>query len=281
MAVLDESIQLTAIVPVWDRYCDFLPGCVDDLLGQRVPLRLLIVDNCSDTALPTLPAGVEVIRTRSRLSAGAARNHALRRVSTPYVCFLDVDDRLLPGTLAFCLERLREQPALIGCMTAPLAWNADTGEIAPFAYPRPHVYWLSGRRTLLALYLLGRCAVNVATGSVWTTDAVRQAGGFGDGDYAEDWQLASALALRGAIALHRRPGRLYRQHDGSLVAGVHEDAYRRCFDALRAQARQTPGSSLAVRASLPLFAVLHRLKLRVQVRSERRAVSQPRAGAMA
>ena len=44
-------------------------------------------------------------------------------------------------------------------MTAPVAWNADTGDTAPFGYPRRHVYWLSGRRTLLALYLFwGRMA---------------------------------------------------------------------------------------------------------------------------
>ena len=272
----DDSPLLTAILPVWDRYCEFLPGCIEDVQRQGVPVRLVVVENCSTTPLPTVPAGVEVVRTPSRVTAGGARNLGLTRVSTPYVCFLDVDDRLLPGTLAFCLGRLQAQPRLVGCMTAPVAWNPETGETAPFGYPRRHVYRLSERRTLLALYLLGRCAVNVATGSIWRTDAVRESGGFGDADYAEDWQLAGALALRGPIALERRPGRLYRRHEGSLAAGVHEEAYRRCFDTLRAQARRTPGSPLAVRASLPVFAALHRLKLRLQVAAERRAVHTTR-----
>ena len=55
------------------------------------------------------PRHVHTIHLPARVSVGAARNAAVEHTSTPYVLFLDADDRLLPGTLAFLVDQPRRE----------------------------------------------------------------------------------------------------------------------------------------------------------------------------
>ena len=110
----ERGTALTVVVPVWDDYLHWLGECVGSVWAQRdeVPLRVLVVDNASATPPAGLPDGVEVLGTARRLSLGAARNHGLGRVATPFVAFADADDRFPPGYFAFAVERLRARPGV-------------------------------------------------------------------------------------------------------------------------------------------------------------------------
>jgi glycosyltransferase involved in cell wall biosynthesis len=233
---------------------------------------VIVVDNASTQPLPALPSEVKVIRTERRLSTGTARNAGLAHVGTPYVAFVDADDALLPGALSFCLSELDAHPEDVACGGSLLAWDAATGHTRPCGRPRDHVLRLSRRRLPLALYLLGRCAFFLETGAVLRTDALVDAGGFGDGDYAEDWQLAAALAFRGPIALHRRPVGLYRIHDQSLYASARGRAlYAASMRALRVRMRRDPRVPRWVKLLvLPLLVPAHELKARLLERAEAR-----------
>jgi glycosyltransferase involved in cell wall biosynthesis len=261
--------ELTVVVPVWDDYVRFLPDCLEHVMAQDgVELRVLVVDNASCVALPDLPARVDRIRTAKRLAAGPARNASLEVVTTPYICFVDADDLPLPGTFRFCIDRLARRPDLVACATASLAWDADTGICRTMNWPRDHVYSVVRRRRAFALYMLGRCALPLTTRTVLRTNAVRDAGGFGSGSLAEDWTLGAALAFRGAVEFHRRPGHLYRQHTGSLFRRDHPAAtYDTALQELRMRLNTDPAVPQWVKAALPLVGLAHRLKSRVLARN--------------
>ena len=209
--------ELTVVIPVWGDYARYLPDCLAAVRAQDTTAHVIVVDNAGEAPLGPLGDDVTVIRTPRRLSVGAARNFGLRCVLTEYVCFADVDDQVLPGTWRFLLDRLEDDAELVACATQLWWWNEQTGGKRPAPSPRAHVYrHLSGRRRAFALYMLLRMALPTTTVTIFRTRIAKDAGGYGDSDHAEDWVFAAAVALRGRIEQHRRPGALVRLHEGSL-----------------------------------------------------------------
>jgi glycosyltransferase involved in cell wall biosynthesis len=255
--------DVTVVVPVWDRYCAFLRGCVDSIRDQGAAHRLVVVDNASDEPLPRLPRGVDVIRAPSRLSAGAARNLALDEVETSGVLFCDADDQLLPGTIAFLRHRLAARPELVGCVSRYVSWDPETGaRLVRDRSPKPIVFRVAPHRRAFALANL-RYNCFPIVGALLRTEAVRDAGGFGDSDVGEDWILGTQLAFRGPLEFHTRPAFLRRVHAGSLWHRSHTDAvYRERCRLLRERLRHDPAVPRWVKASLPLLAVVHRRDVR-------------------
>ena len=91
--------SVTVVIPVWDPpYVNWLPHAVEAVRAQDPGVRIVVVDNASAVAVPTLE-GTDVVRTSKRLSAGEARNAGMRHVDTEFVMFLDADDELLAGAL--------------------------------------------------------------------------------------------------------------------------------------------------------------------------------------
>jgi len=255
---------VTVVVPVWDSYCAFLPGCLESVLAQEGERpRVIVVDNASRRPLPPLPAGVTVVRAGERLSVGAARNLALAEVETPEVIFCDADDRLLPGALAFLRRRMEERPELVACVCRYVSWNPETGERRVLdRSPRPIVFQVSRHRRAFALANLRYNCFPVA-GGILRTDAARGAGGFGDLNVGEDWILGAQLAFRGPIEFHERPAFLRRVHTGSLWYRRHSQAdYLRRCELLRERVRRDPAVPGWVKALLPLVALVHRHDVR-------------------
>jgi O-antigen biosynthesis protein len=214
--------DITAVVACFN-YGAYLKEAVDSLLGQEggAPHVIVVDDGSTDpathAALDALPEQVELVR-QSNAGVVAARNAGGARVRTPFVLFLDADDRLAPGALAAMLRALDEHPA------------------ASFAYGHHRFFgeWDAVMRfppydplRLLDRHLIGLTAL--------TRRAVLDdTGGFDPRfDAFEDWELwlhALAHGHRGVLvdALTLE----YRRHGGSKVGGDRHQ-YRRTRRLLR------------------------------------------------
>src|SRR5690242_14667945 len=93
------------IVPCYD-YADYLPACVDSVLGQEgVDVRVLIVDDCSPDDTPTVARRiandddrVEYRRHQQNVGLIATANEGLKwAADSDYVVILSADDMLTPG----------------------------------------------------------------------------------------------------------------------------------------------------------------------------------------
>ncbi|MFN4025151.1 MAG: glycosyltransferase family 2 protein [Hyphomonas sp.] len=97
--------QATVIIPCYNAE-ETVAKAVRSALGQTIPVRVIVVDDCSSDGsfalLETLAASeprLTVIRQERNAGPSAARNAALRCVETPWVTGLDADDYLLPDRL--------------------------------------------------------------------------------------------------------------------------------------------------------------------------------------
>ena len=93
-----EASDLTVVIPTWNQ-AGLLDGCLTSLQQQtRVP-GILVVDNGSTDATPTVLSGFPLVQCqRLPENQGFARavNAGLRRVSTPYVALLNNDTQVHP-----------------------------------------------------------------------------------------------------------------------------------------------------------------------------------------
>lgn len=247
----DSTATTTVVIPVWDAYVfPHLAEAVASLTAQAVPVEIVVVDNASATELPALE-GVEVVRSPVRLNLGSARNLGLARVRTPLVMFWDADDTMLTGTLAFLQESIVADPGLAAFGTAII--ESPSGQ--RHRWPRRWMPRLARHR---ALFALADCVWTMypSTGAtIMRTDLVRDAGGYGDAESAEDWSLGVSLAFRGGIGWSERPGRIYHLDEGSVWAR-HMSLRHQLEHAgnVRQRLRQDPGVGDWVRRALPAIA---------------------------
>jgi glycosyltransferase involved in cell wall biosynthesis len=244
-------MTLTVVVPVWDDYVRWLPACVESIWRQRpdTGLEVLVVDNASSTPLPEMPAGVAVIRTPLRVSVGAARNHGLAHVRSPFVAFADADDLFPEGYFGFALARLRARREVVAVAMRPVTLDDATGRERDLPWPTDGAIAASRHRRLLALRGMLKEPSIVMSGSVFRTSAVREAGGYSDLSYGEDANLALLLPFLGDIELHTAPNRRYRIHPNSIA---RRPPTRATLETSFADARQRLRSHTAV----PLWAKL-------------------------
>ena len=270
---------VTVVIPVWDSYCELLTACVASTCEQGVDVRVVVVDNASHVSLPELDRSVTFVRSDRRLGVGAARNVGLEHVETEYVAFLDGDDLLLPGTLAALCEPLEEDAGLVTSGGRFVSWNPETGERAVVKRaPKPAVLTVSRFRRTFALANLVWNTFPVV-GCVHRTEAVRAAGGFGEGSIGEDWILGAMLTFRGRIRFSERETFLRRVHHGSLWYRPHDPAA--LLDrsrALRARAKHDGAVPAWAKALLPVLAVVHRRAVR---RATRAGVVEPESPVLA
>jgi Glycosyl transferase family 2 len=241
------------VVPAWGAYAGHpLTEALASLRAQDVPARIIVVDNASDPPLGPID-GAELIRSDTRLTVGAARNLGLAAVTTPYVMFWDADDLMLPGTLRFLRDRLAAEPAAVLVAASILEGDPPVAH----HWPRPWTYPLARFRRSFAL---AHCVWSMfpTTGSALIrADAARPLG-FADADSGEDWVLGVSLALRGRVVLEERPGRVYRQHEGSLWDNPKRSPAQLVVHAraVRERVRSDPAAPAGFRALLPFLAVL-------------------------
>ena len=257
----------SVVIPVWDDYVsERLNEALQSVRAQSTPPPpVVVVDNASAVALPTLP-GAWVLRAPKRLTLGAARNLGLARVQTPYVVFWDADDVMLDGTLSFLEAAITADPAVVAFGAAVL--EEASGQ--RHRWPRRWITRLVRSPQRFAL-LNAIWSLYPSTGStVMRTDAIRAAGGYSDADSGEDWCLGVSLAFRGRLGWSERPGRLYRVHPGSTQAQHMAPAdMMRHARAVRHRIRTDSGIPEWARRSLPLLWLGQRAAIAAHVALER------------
>jgi glycosyltransferase involved in cell wall biosynthesis len=133
----------TVVVPTRDRH-GLLAEAVASALGQRdADVEVIVVDDGSrdPVALPADPRLRVVRHLRSR-GVSAARNLGVSLAATPYVTFLDDDDRMRPQLVARSLDLVTgsDLPAPVAALTAVAVVGEDgrTREVRrpPTSLPR-------------------------------------------------------------------------------------------------------------------------------------------------
>ena len=243
---------MTVVIPVWDHYVELLADAVESVRRAAGQVPILIVDNASQTPVPDLREA-SLIRAPQRLTVGAARNLGLEQVQTEFVLVLDADDMLLPWTLNLLCSRLQRDPSLaIGASSI-----FDGGTNARHRTPRRFVSRLTRWPRAFAVAHSIWSLVPIQGCAVMRTAHARQAGGYADADWADDWVLSVSLAFRGGVHVSERLGRYYRQTKGSisrrpkaareLAAGAR---------LVRQRIRSDPEIPAWMRVALPIVALL-------------------------
>ena len=243
--------DISVVMPVWGDYAGRLATeALESLLAQDLAARIVVVDNASDPPLTEMD-GVDLMRSETRVSVGAARNLGLHSVATPYVVFWDADDVMPPGTLRHLRERIAGDPEVVAVAASILEGDPP----APHRWPRRWTYGFTRWRRAFAL---AHCAWSLfpSTGStIMRTDAVRAGGGYADSNSGEDWVLGVSLAFRGRVVLDERPGRLYRPRPGSLRDTLRSPRQLAANSrAVRDRLREDVATPRSVKALLPAIA---------------------------
>jgi glycosyltransferase involved in cell wall biosynthesis len=203
---------VAVVVVAWGAYAgEPLREALASVAEQDLPLELVLVDNASDVPLH-VPSGAQLVRSRERLSTGAARNLGLAHVSAPLVVFLDADDVLLPGALATLVDGIAGRPRSLAFAARLI--DGETGAIhrVPRRVAGVLARWPAGFALVNSVWSL----LPLQGSTILRTHAVRAAGGYSDHDHAEDWALGACLAWRGRVSFGATPVLLYRWREDSL-----------------------------------------------------------------
>jgi glycosyltransferase involved in cell wall biosynthesis len=251
---LNQSIAaVTVVIPVWDEYVQFLPEAVESARADSPEVSVLVVDNASASEVPSID-GVTVVRSPERLSIGAARNLGIARVETEYLVVLDADDMLLPGALDGLRAELDQDAGVSACVRSII--EGDTGR--RHRTPRPFVPALARWRRTFAFLEAGWSLFPTQGCTMLRTAQVRDAGGYADSSWGEDWVLAVSLAFRGRVRIDETPALYYRATAQSLWRSGPVPASKLAASArlVRERLRQDPAVPRWARAMLPLAAGL-------------------------
>ncbi|HVL37961.1 MAG TPA: glycosyltransferase [Fimbriimonadaceae bacterium] len=190
-ASADAPVRVSVIIPCFnaERY---LREALDSVMAQQLPaLEVIAVDDGSTDQTATVARsypGVTLIQQENQ-GVSAARNTGVAAAKGEILCFLDADDRLLPGSITERLELLdREGTAGVYCDAYFI--DLDGKRIGPMGLRSP------GPNTLRAL-----CAGNLCPPSMLLLR--RQVYSDGGGldpsiRWGEEYDLWLRIAARGA-----------------------------------------------------------------------------------
>jgi glycosyltransferase involved in cell wall biosynthesis len=225
--------DISAVIPCFN-HGRFVHEAVASLAEQSGGSpRIVVVDDGSTdaetaSALSSLPDAVTVVR-QPNSGVAVARNRGFAETGTPYVLFLDADDRLAPGALAAMREPL-DADSRIGFAYGHQRFFGDlTGEMR---FPPYDAYRLLDRHLIGPTALMRR-------------ELVEQVKGY-DPDFSlyEDWEIwinALAHGWRGV-----RVDAVTHEYRRAAESKLSHD--RRRYHAMRRQLR-TKHSALYARRS--------------------------------
>jgi glycosyltransferase involved in cell wall biosynthesis/SAM-dependent methyltransferase len=207
-------LNTAAVVITTFNHARYLDEALRSVIAQTIaPGAVIVVDDGSTDDPATVVARyplARLIRTENR-GLSAARNIGLQAVETRFVVFLDADDRLRPGALAFGLDAHRASPGAAFVYGAHRRTDADGRPIGRINYSpvltEPFGGLLRGNR------------VGMHACAMYSVDAIRAAGAFDEAlPRCEDYELFLRIAEHAAIASHPELVAEYRIHDTNMSA---------------------------------------------------------------
>jgi len=119
---------VTVVVVTWEG-AHLLPPCLDSLREQRLPHRVIVVDNGSTDGTEALLADrypeVRVVQTGANLGFAGGAQVGLAAADTSYVALLNNDAVADPGWLAALVRRLDDQPSAAAVTSRMLLQDTD------------------------------------------------------------------------------------------------------------------------------------------------------------
>ena len=113
---------VSVVIPAYNCTA-YIALAIDSVLGQQVPLEVIVVDDCSTDDLPGLMTRyrgeprVRYVRNEKNQGVAQTRNRGVSLARGEYVAFLDADDYWAEEKLRLQLDRIRQKQAVI-CSTA-------------------------------------------------------------------------------------------------------------------------------------------------------------------
>jgi hypothetical protein len=128
----------------------------------------------------------------------------VERVETECVIVLDADDELADGALTALRDGIGADSRI--AVYAMSLIEAETG--ARHRMPRHFAPVLARRPLLFALATALWSLYPIQGNAVMRTQWARDAGGYPDCEWGDDWVLAVSQAFRGRVVIDPRPGRI-------------------------------------------------------------------------
>lgn len=217
--------SVSIIVPSF-RQPEFLGRAIESCLTQdHVDLEVIIVDDRSRDASLGLAftwsardSRVKVIEATENGGLGKARNIGLAHASGEYLCFLDSDDYLLPGSLSARLEAIPEAVATHG---DTLAGVYGDWQHVPESIDYPVVRAPRAQMPVVSAENFTGENVFICSAPLVRRELVLAAGGFPEGlAMLEDFGLWARMIARGAVfAPVGHVVSTYRQRPNSMLRG--------------------------------------------------------------
>lgn len=236
--------RLTVVVPNYN-HAQYLPRCLDALLGQSVPpFEILVIDDAStDNSLEVLERyarahpNLRVERNDRNRGVVFGLNRGLELARGDYVCFPAADDELQPGYVEKSLRLLAQHPqAGLSCtvcrwcyVDSGLTWLMGAGMAERACFLPPEELVQIGRRGRL---FLGTSSI------IWRKDALREAGGFiPELRWHCDWFAAFVPAMRYGVCFVPEPLSVFNIFTQSYYSsgrrrGEHREVLRRLVELL-------------------------------------------------
>jgi GT2 family glycosyltransferase len=191
--------QVTVAIPTRNRLA-LLQEAVRSVLSQSVKCwELIVVDDASSDGTWTWLSSlrddrVRIVRNEQPTERSAARNRALALARTPYILYLDDDDRLTPRALQCLISGVQRAPGVTAVIGRRVLFDEHGNRrlarhvrrrTTRWAWQDVMVGWGAGVGTAL-------CRV----------ETVRAVGGWDESlDVAEDQDLLLRLTTRGPVQL--------------------------------------------------------------------------------
>ena len=205
---------VAVIIPCYGQAHLLAEALASSLAQVPPPAEIIVVDDGSpDDVAGAVRAMGEApsIRLVRRPNGGlsAARNTGLEASQSPFLVFLDADDRLCPGALAAGLACLADRPA------AAFAFGGYRNmDFAGHYWPKPSLP-RPGPTTLVDL--LAGNVVGMHATVLYRRQPLAEAGGFDEAlRSCEDWDVYLRLARTHEAVAHRHVSADYRRHAGGM-----------------------------------------------------------------
>jgi glycosyltransferase involved in cell wall biosynthesis len=262
-----RTVPVAVVIPAYNAKAH-IASALESIAAQTVrPAELIVVDDASidGTASIAAAGGARVVAQRCNAGPSAARNAGVAASRSPWIAFLDADDRWLPDKLARQWETLERWPDIAFCITDYLLQQADGNVLSGVLVADPAYRAIartatSGDAVRLDAGSFARALVRSMfvrqSSAVVRRDLFLRSGGYERGRHlAEDYDLFIRLTAHGPAAAIERPLVEYCRRRDSLSADPLAEVWS--IDALWGQILGAPerypvGIEKAVSAQRPL-----------------------------